>query len=102
SRGTAAAIDVTACGQTIPDYETGVLTTDLVCSTGSTAVTLGYASKFEMNGHTIDVPDGWGVWCVSGSRCTVTGGGSGGALGEIKNGNSGIYIQRGVRLIASG
>ena len=50
----AAAFDVTACHQSVPSYETGILQVDLVCgSQGGPNVTLGRRSRLELNGHTI-------------------------------------------------
>jgi hypothetical protein len=49
-----AALDVTACGTTVPARETGVLVTDLDCSgTGVVGVRLLRGATLELNGHTI-------------------------------------------------
>lgn len=96
----AAAINIDSCGQTVPDKEVGVLTADLDCPAGSTAVTVGDAATLDMNGHAIVVPNGWGVWCSPHSRCTVDGGGSFGAFGEIRGAEAGVYLQRRTRLTA--
>jgi hypothetical protein len=49
---TAAAIDITTCGQLIPAGETGILQNDLTCDTGA-VLSMGSDSTFELNGHTI-------------------------------------------------
>ena len=50
----AAAFDVTACYQTVPGRETGVLQTDLVCDgTGGPNVSLLRHARLDLNGHTI-------------------------------------------------
>jgi hypothetical protein len=50
----AAAVDLTACGQTIPAAETGVLQTDLDCSgVGTHAVLLLRRATLDLNGHTL-------------------------------------------------
>ncbi len=89
--GTAFAVDVTECGQVVPDKETGVLTTDLSCPPTTVGVTLGRFTTLDLNGHTITAPDGWGVWCLPRTRCTVTG-------GEIHDGRTGVYVQTKGRL----
>ena len=96
----AAAINIDNCGQTIPDNEVGVLTADLNCPSASTAVYVGSGATLNMNGHAIDVPNGWGVWCSAAVRCTVTGGGQFGALGEIRGAEAGVYLGRRARLSA--
>jgi hypothetical protein len=85
----ASAFDVTGCGQSIPNREHAVLVADLVCPPGTTAVRL-HDGSLDLGGHSITAPQGWAVWC-SGS-CTVTNGG-------IEGGQSGIYLQRGARLV---
>jgi len=101
SAARAVTINIDHCGSTIPDNEVGSLTADLNCPPGSTAVSLGYGSTLDMNGHAIDVQNGWGVWCTASARCTVDGGGSGGALGEIRGGQAGVYLQRKASLSAA-
>ncbi len=50
----ATAFDVTACHQSVPAHETGILQVDLVCgSQGGPNVNLGRNSRLELNGHTI-------------------------------------------------
>src|SRR4051794_8567180 len=90
----AAAIHIDSCGVTISDNDLAVLTTDLNCAAGTTGVTLGYGATLDMNGHSIDVPNGWGVWCPAAARCTIKGGGAGGAFGAIHGGQAGVYLQR--------
>jgi hypothetical protein len=54
SAATASAFDVTACYQTVPSHETGILRVDLVCDgTGGPDVTLGRGARLEMGGHSI-------------------------------------------------
>jgi hypothetical protein len=88
------AFDVTACGQTVPDRETGILVADLDCSVdpADAAVTLGNHSVLDMNGHGI-VARFIGVSCGFGESrgCVVRGHGvlpSG--VGEVSGGSYGI------------
>lgn len=54
SAAPAAAFDVTACYQTVPGHETGVLQADLVCDgTGGPNVNLLRHARLDLNGHTI-------------------------------------------------
>jgi hypothetical protein len=99
----AAAVDVTACGQSVADLDVGVLQADLdctgqpgicvhpggndedvACSTAGdcysaldtcahTAVSLGAGAILQLNGHSIT---GAGVLCSAEGSCTVTGPGS--------------------------
>lgn len=98
--GRAAAINIDSCGVTVSDNDVAVLTADLNCPDGTTAVRLGKGSTLNMDGHSIEVPNGWGVWCNAAVRCTVTGGGKFGAFGEIRGGQAGVYLQRRARLSA--
>ena len=97
----AAAIDISTCGQQVPDGEIGILTTDLVCDSATTAVRLGIGSTLELDGRSIVVPDGWGVWCGPAARCTIVGGNSPGEIGRISGGETGVYLQRNARLVMS-
>jgi hypothetical protein len=54
-------------------------------------------STLYLHGHTIDAPDGWGVWCYAAATCTVVGGD-----GTIRNAQAGIYLQRRARLTMIG
>ncbi len=92
---------VDTCGQRVANDEVGVLTGDLVCPAATTAITLGDGT-LDLNGYSIEAPDGWGVWCEAGSKCIVHGGGEGGAAGAIRNAQAGIYLQRHTRLEADG
>lgn len=48
------AFDVTACHQTVPPHETGVLRQDITCdSIGGPNVTLARGARLELNGHRI-------------------------------------------------
>jgi hypothetical protein len=57
------AVDITACGTTVPSRQVGVLQADLVCAAGSgagprdAAVLLLGRAALEMNGHSISAPD---------------------------------------------
>lgn len=93
---TAAAVDVTSCGLTLPERSVGVLTGDLVCGAGETAVRLGVNSTLDLNGYDIVAPGGWGVWCEPGRRCTVIGHG-----GEIRDANAAVYLQNRAQLYIS-
>jgi hypothetical protein len=50
--GPARAVDITACGQTVPDGEIGVLQVDLVCPSGD-GIVMGARTDLQLNGHTI-------------------------------------------------
>jgi len=99
----AAAVDITTCGQSVADLEVGVLQSDLDCTgqpgicvhpgvddadvacntpadcyaaidvCAHTAVSLGAGAILQLNGHTIT---GAGVLCSALGTCTVTGPGS--------------------------
>lgn len=72
---TASALDITACGQTVPRGDIGVLQVDLVCSDEITliAVSLEPNAALDLNGHTIS-GGGAGVGCFGPARsCTVRG-----------------------------
>lgn len=97
SAHTAAGVDVTSCGQTLPERSVGVLTGDLVCDPGQTAVVLGVNSTLDLNGHDIVAPDGWGIRCEAGRRCTVIGRG-----GEIRDAQAGVYLRNRGQLKMSG
>jgi hypothetical protein len=47
------ALDISACGTVIPPGETGVLTTDLVCSPTDVGIHMNDRSTLDLNGHTI-------------------------------------------------
>jgi hypothetical protein len=53
SRAASAVINVDSRGQGVPDGEVAMLTTDLHCDAGSTAVTLGANAALDLNDHTI-------------------------------------------------
>jgi hypothetical protein len=101
--GSALAVDITTCGQSVADMDVGVLQADLdctgqpgicaqpggndedvTCSTAAacylvrdtcahTAVSLGAGAILQLNGHNIT---GAGVLCSADGTCTVTGPGS--------------------------
>ena len=90
-------VNVTACGQVVPDKTIGVLQNNLACPGGATpgdapAVQLGKSSTLQMNGHKIT---GGGCSLAQGpvvpksARVTVQG------PGEIANGYYGICFGRG-------
>jgi hypothetical protein len=76
---TAAAIDVTACGQIVPAGEVGRLVGDLTCPESEipdfAAVVLERDATFELNGFTLAGELDMGVQCRS-RRCTVAGPGT--------------------------
>jgi len=79
-------LDVTSCGQVVPEGETGVLQTDLDCSADppSFHVTLRNRATLALNGHSIKgSPGSEIVACNIAARCTVVGPGtlSGGFCG---------------------
>lgn len=57
SLSSAQAFDVTECYQIVPDHETAILQTDLVCADNGSNVRLGRGSKLLMNGHSISGGD---------------------------------------------
>ena len=95
SASSAGALDVTICGEPVPDGETGVLQADLDCSgdPAEAAVTLGNGSTLDMNGHAI-VARRVGVSCGSNfgfASCTVRGHGvAPSGVGDVSGGDSGI------------
>jgi len=95
SASAAGAFDIVACGQPVPDGDTGVLQVDLDCSAdpADAAVTLGRDSTLDMNGHAI-VARRIGVDCgydVGSPRCTVLGHGSApSGVGDLSGGDYGI------------
>jgi hypothetical protein len=66
---TAAATDITTCGQTILARDTGVLVADLDCPSSAGAVFLGEKATFDLAGYTLT---GGQVQCTG--SCTVRGG----------------------------
>jgi hypothetical protein len=88
----AAAVDITACDQEVPAGQTGVLTTDLDCSSdtepGSYAVELERGATLDMQGHTITGPQ-WAVYCPGPGKCTVTS--TTGTPGTLKGAEAGIW-----------
>lgn len=90
--GSAQALDITTCSQTVPAGDTGNLTGDLDCPslTGAAAVILEQRAVLAMNGFTIRA-GGFPLWAVScDDRCTVQG------PGEVIGGA--IVAQRGLTL----
>ncbi len=67
-----AAVDVTTCGQTVPDGQVGHLTADLACASG-VGVRLGDNAKLKLHGHVLSgSPDDSNVTCA-GRRCKLIG-----------------------------
>lgn len=52
----ARAVDVTTCGQSVPDGQTGVLQADLDCSGAPDGVSLGNGAVLDLNGHRLTAP----------------------------------------------
>ena len=68
---TAAAVDVTACGQVVPARQTGVLQADLAgCFWG---VVLKPGAKLELNGHSVSGLPDFSDLVVCETNCTVSG-----------------------------
>jgi hypothetical protein len=83
------AVDVTSCGQVVPNEDVGVLAVDLTCpGVGVVAGVLSESGRakarvtIQLNGHTISADTG--IMCNA--RCTVEG------PGTIDGGISGIYV----------
>jgi hypothetical protein len=49
----ASPVPIGACGSTVPPGGTGVVTRDLVCDSGTTAVTVGAGGRLRLRGHVI-------------------------------------------------
>ena len=86
-------VSITACGQTVPDRETGTLAADLVCSSSASAVFVGDRATLDLDSHTITGE----VQCVS--SCTIVG------PGEVGNTSfAAIYVNTsgaaGTKLVA--
>jgi hypothetical protein len=92
-----ATVNITACGQAVPDKETGILQNNLSCPGGALptdppAVLMGKSSTLQMNGHKIT---GGGCAITQGpviprsTRVTIQG------PGEIANSHDGICFGRG-------
>ena len=67
----AAALDITACGQSVPPYTSATLTTDLACDDSASAVFVGEKGKLDFDGHSIS---GGGIFCEA--SCALTGPGT--------------------------
>jgi len=82
------AISIDTCGTSIPPHEVGTVTSDLVCSSPTPAVTLGLGATLDLNGHRIqgissEPQVSHSVVLCSDKRCTILG------PGEVV-GNDGI------------
>ncbi len=67
--GTASAVDITTCGQTVPSGDVGVLLNDLVCPTTGPAVIVENMGTLKLQGFTFE-GGSVGVDCT-GMRCAV-------------------------------
>ncbi len=76
--GTAHALDVTACGQTVPAGQRGVLVADLTCPSG-TGVSVAARATLDLAGHAIAAGSAPAIECL-GHGCTIT---SSGGPGEV-------------------
>jgi hypothetical protein len=101
--GTAHAVDVTACGQTIHPREIGVLQNDLTCSSGGVGVRLENGAVLDLGGHsiTLGLSTAIAVECLA--RCSVLGPGtlttsSSGHGGGIVSAAKGRVVVTGVQL----
>ena len=79
------ALDITACGATVPPGETGVLQADLLCSGEYAGVTLENEATLDMNGHSIRGPAVKGVICTK-RRCAVKSSVPGSEISGVING----------------
>jgi hypothetical protein len=71
----ALALDIGACGQSVPRTDVGELRADLVCPRG--AVILASGASLNLNGFTLTgTGAGTGVECTSGRGCSVNGPGA--------------------------
>jgi len=75
------ALDIAACGETVPKNTVGVLQADLDCSTHLFGVRLLRGATLDLNGHTIAGGDG--------TQATVLGVGSAAANNRIGRGRVG-------------
>jgi hypothetical protein len=96
----AAALDVSTCGVTIPTGEVGVLQNDLSCA-GAFVVALERSATLELNGHTLSLATPGASWpavvrCES-RRCAVGGPGTIECAGPGRY-SSGIGMPEGGRL----
>jgi hypothetical protein len=66
------AVDVTTCGQVVPERDVGVLVADLDCTGQPVGVTLGPGAVLDMNGNGIANASDFGVQCLARS-CRVEG-----------------------------
>jgi len=87
--GPVAAVDITTCGEAVPNYDVGILQADLDCSLDPVvAISLGERATLFLNGHSIiAAPTATAVACNV-RRCKVLG------PGDISGGHVGIYADR--------
>lgn len=84
------AIDITACGQTVPDRVSAILTADITCPGSGPAITLGHNARLRLDGHTV-TGGTIGVECLGG--CRVTG------PGAVTGALTGIQTSAGGRMV---
>ncbi len=89
----ASAVDISSCGQALGEHEVGVLVADLSCPPATRGITMASGTTLDLNGHSIEAPDGWAIWCEAAARCTVIGNGA-----TIRNSRTGVYLQIRARL----
>ena len=93
--GAAGGVEVTACGETVPAGETGILQGDLVCSgnSGNVAITLESNATLDLNGFTLTAPDedGAAVFCSHRACTVVSRAATPGTLSGASTGGFGIY-----------
>jgi len=68
-----AALDITACGQTVPVRGKARLVTDLICPPGAPAIVLGNKARLRLDGHTVS-GGSRGIECAE--SCKIHGPGS--------------------------
>ena len=84
------AIDITACGQTVPDAGSAILAADITCPGSGPAITLGRRARLRLDGHTVTGGTA-GVECLG--ACRVTGPGAlTGALSGIQTSAGGHVV----------
>ena len=84
------AMDITVCGQTVPDGVRAILTADITCPGSGPAITLGHRARLRLDGHTVSGGTN-GVECLS--TCRVTG------PGAVTGALTGIQTSAGGRIV---
>jgi hypothetical protein len=90
-----AQVSITECGQTVPERETGILSTDLVCpgGVGTFGVALENRATLDLAGHTL-AEGTTGVRCL-GRRCAVTSTADGGAIRDMETAGIAVVDEHG-------